>query len=144
MIDAATYTIERAICDKATAYAHATMAARGPRCNFLTKEEAAHPDYAACDNAMRGRVEQYELLTNPPERFVAYVSSDGASITTWAGDRLGSCWLGSGWSVNSYVSSRMYQVHATINGRTYTGRSAGRGMYASLRETAASKRARLG
>lgn len=41
------YERERAICDKAEAYARATMATRGPKCCYLTKEEAAHPDYAA-------------------------------------------------------------------------------------------------
>lgn len=142
MIDAATYALERAICDKAQAYARATMAARGPRCNFLTAEEAAHPDYAACDNAMRGRVEQYELLTNLPERFGAYVSSDGKNVTTWTGDILGSCYLGAGWKHRGFTAPRQYQATAWINGREFTGRTFGSGMFIGLRETAASKRKR--
>ena len=141
MIDAATYTIERAICDKAEAVMRELWPAWA-KGGVIPQAVCDHPDYKACDNAMRGRVEQYELLTNPPERFVAYVARDGISVTTWMGDRLGSCWLGSGWRVAGYVNSRMYQVHATIGGRTYTGRSPGRGMYVSLRETAASKRKR--
>lgn len=142
MIDAATYAAERAICDKAEAYARATMLRNGKQTCYLTAEEAKHPDYAACDNAMRGRVEQYELRTNTPERFGAYVSSDGKSFTTWTGDVLGSCYLGSGWRVNSYVGSRMYQATAWVNGREFTGRTFGAGMCVSLRETAASKRKR--
>jgi len=142
MIDAATYATERAICDKAHAYARATMATRGPRCNFLTAEETKHPDYAACDNAMRGRVEQYELLTTTPERFGAYVSSDGKHITTWTGDVLGTCYLGAGWRSRSWVDSRQYQATAWINGREFTGRTFGAGMYIGLRETASSARKR--
>jgi hypothetical protein len=142
MIDAATYAIERAMCDKARAYARATALRNGKQTNYLTAEEAQHPDYAACDNAMRGRVEQYELLTNTPERFGAYVSSDGKSIMTWTGDSLGSCHLGAGWRVRSFTGSRMFQATAWVNGREFTGRKFGPGMYVSLRETARSKRKR--
>ena len=142
MIDAQTYAIERAICDRAGAYARATMLRNGKPTNYLTAEEAKHPDYAACNNDMRGRVEQYELLTDTPERFAAYVASDGRSITTWTGDVLGSCYLGSGWRVRSYVGSRMYQAKAWVNGRQFTGRTFGAGTCITLRETAASKRKR--
>ncbi len=61
-------------------------------------------------------------------------------LTNWHGEILGTCYLGTGWRVNSYIGSRMYQVYATINGREYTGRSFGEGMSVVLRETAASKR----
>ena len=63
-------------------------------------------------------------------------------VTTWMGDVLGTCTLGTGWRVNSYVGSRMYQIHARIAGREYTGRGFGEGMAVVLRETAASKRKR--
>lgn len=142
MIDAATYATERAICDKAMAYARSTMLRNGKQTNYLTAEEAQHPDYAACSNEMRGRVEHYELLMNTPERFGAYVSSDGKSITTWTGDVIGTCYLGSGWRVRSFVGSRMYQATAWINGREFTGRTFGPGMFIGLRETAKSKRNR--
>lgn len=147
MIDAATYAIERAICDKAEVY-------RAGR-TVITAEEAKHPDYAACDNAMRGRVEQYELRTNPPETFVAYVGKakrngmgvdrivgQSYGLTTWMGDELGNATLGSSWRVNSYVGSRMYQIYAWMSGREYTGRGFGEGMAVVLRETAASRRKR--
>lgn len=38
-----------------------------------------------------------------------------------------------------YNTSRMYQVSARINGRDFTGRGKGPGMFVGLRETAASK-----
>lgn len=138
MLDAATYAIERAICGKANAYAKQFAQPNG--WTVISAEDAKHPDYAACDNAMRGRVEQYELLTNTPDRFGAYVSNDGLSVTTWTGDRLGSCYLGRGWRVHSYMGSRMYQATAWINGREFTGRTFGGGMLILLRETAASRR----
>jgi len=81
------YLAERAICDTAAAYAESTMAGRR---NYLTAEEAAAPVYAACSNEMRGRVEQYEILNNPPESLVAYIGADGVSVTVWTGLKLGS------------------------------------------------------
>lgn len=103
MIDAATYAIERAICDKAEAYARATMLRDGKQTNYLTAEEAKHPDYAACDNAMRGRVELFELHRDKPAAFSAYVV--GGKVTTWMGDVVGEITnrstLGKGWTWRS-------------------------------------------
>lgn len=151
MIDRETYLRERAICDKADAYwkAHATYARSGA--SSMSAKLADHPDLRACNNAMRGRVEQYELLTDTPERFVAYVGkllarTDSAyglghrDLTTWTGDVLGTVQLGCGWRVDSYIGSRMYQAYATVNGREFTGRTFGEGTSIVLRETAASKR----
>jgi hypothetical protein len=114
----------------------------------------AHPDYRAVDNGMRGRVAQYETLTNPPARLVAYVgrtlgdgmgvdkhgSTSRRDLTLWTGDAIGTCQLGRGWKVRSWIGSRMYQIHARIAGHEYTGRGFGEGMAVVLRETAASKR----
>lgn len=141
MLTASDYARERAIVDTADAYRSRVAPSR----TYLTAEEAAHPDYASCDNAMRGRVEQYEILADPPERFTAYVSSDEKRITTWTGGELGSLTLGLGWVVRSCFGSRMYQGEARIrasDGTTYvyTGRTFGGGMCISLRETAASRR----
>lgn len=142
MLTASDYVRERAVVDTADAYWRRVAPGR----SYLAAAESAHPDYAACDNAMRGRVEQYEILTDPPERFAAYVSSDGLKLTTWAGDYLGRVALGHGWRVNSYVAPRLYQVYAYVVGadgvrREYTGRGAGTGMIVNLRETAESRRA---
>jgi hypothetical protein len=138
------YINEAAICARAARYAESVMCEGGAsrKRNYLTEDEAAHPDYAACDNDMRGRVEFYELMRDKPEQFFAYVSSDGKNITTWTGLFLGTVSLGAGWHVNSYISNRMYQVTARVFGRTYTGRTMGAGMCANLRETAQSKRDR--
>lgn len=129
------YDRERAICDNADAYwrAHATFGRSG---SSLSAELAKHPDYAACDNAMRGRVQAFEIRRDMPERFTAYVSGDGTHITTWPGDVLGVCTLGRGWRVRSWIGSRMYQAYARVNGVLYTGRTFGGGMYINLRRCA--------
>lgn len=154
MIDAATYAIERAICDKAQAALEAGWPGHA-RGGAVPQAVCGHPDYKACDNAMRGRVEQYELRTNPPETFVAYVgkakrngmgvdriAGQSYSLTTWMGDELGNATLGSSWRVNSFIGSRMYQIYAWMSGREYTGRGFGEGCAVVLRETAASRHKR--
>lgn len=140
------YRKERAICDAAAAYAESIMRdgnTAGKRVrNYLTADEAAAPVYAACSNDMRGRVEQWELLSNPPERFAAYIGMDGRTLTVWTGLPLGRAHLTSSWRIDSYMSSTMGAYRVTMGGRQYHGRSAGAGMLISLRETAASKRNR--
>ena len=148
------YATERAICDRAQAYADSIMRPAGakPR-NYMTAEEALHPDYAACDNDMRGRVSQYETLTSPPDRLVAYMgqpdrqacnyeSAQPWPVTTWAGNRIGTATISAKWRVRSFMGSHMFQFYARIADREYTGRGFGEGMCVSLRETAASKRKR--
>jgi len=147
-VDAETYARESAAVDRA----ESTMRRLWPghaRGGAIPAEVTAHPDYLAVDNAMRGRVEQYELLHNTPDEFVAYVGGkvndfhyNTHELTTWTGDRIGTVRLGSGWRVNSYMGTRMYQAHATVNNRQFTGRTFGAGMAVVLRETAASKRKR--
>lgn len=51
------------------------------------------------------------------------------TVTDWHGNELGACVVTARWCTpRSWVSSHMLQVEATINGRVYTGRSAGDGM----------------
>lgn len=151
-----TYAIERAICDKAHAYGESIMAPQGKRVrNYLTAAEAAHPDYVACDNAMRGRVEQFEILRDLPETVFAYIGQPNRNgmgvdrilgqtypVTVWTGLPIGFATMGSQWRVNSHLGSHMAQFYARIGGREYTGRGFGSGMCIALRETAESKRAR--
>ena len=60
---------------------------------------------------------------------IGYLSDDMREIRTWHGDRLGVARVVRSWPMrHSWVSSRQYQVEATINGRTYTGRTMGAGM----------------
>lgn len=154
ILSAERYAIERAICDKAEAYRkRVAVQANGKPRNWLSADEARHPDYAACDNAMRGRVEQYELLTDPPARFAAYIGkplqeakpethnkyiSDNANrrwrITTWTGDVVGLAECVSTWRTpHSFVSSTMSAYRVTMAGKVYHGRGACEGMAINLR-----------
>lgn len=123
--------------------------------NYLTAKQAKHKTYAACDNAMRGRVEQYEILTDLPDVIFAYIGKancdgmgcDGTvgqtyQVTTFTGDSLGVATKGASWLIRSYIGNTMSQFYARIKGREYTGRGFGSGMCIRLKETAASKRAR--
>lgn len=137
------YEAARAICDKAQAYwkANATYSRGG--WSSLSKELSAHPDYAACTNAMRGHVEQFELLTNPPEKFSAYIGSDGRTLTVWTGTVIGDAQAGRSWPTGSrFCGTSLVSYECTMAGRHYHGRSQGPGMCINLRETAASKRKR--
>lgn len=68
---------------------------------------------------------------------IVYLAGTMKHVTNWRGERLGSCWVVSSWKTpRSYVSSRMFQIEATIYGITYTGRSAGAGMIARLKRKA--------
>jgi hypothetical protein len=58
------------------------------------------------------------------------------ALTNWAGERIGTCYLASGWRVNSYIGSHMHQIYATIDGVKYTGRGFGEGMSVKLRRCA--------
>ena len=149
------YATERAICDRATEVLRTLAPDVYKRGGAVPEAVTSHPDYLACDSAMQGRVGQFELLTDTPAAFVAYVGAylkdgmgvdrtygAGYALTVWTGDRIGRVTLGAGWRVNSYVGSRMYQAYATVNGREFTGRTFGEGMSVTLRETAASKRKR--
>ena len=153
-ISAEQYAIERAICDKAAEYIERAMCEGGDKRkrNYLTAEECRHPDYVACSNAMRGRVEQYELLSNPPETIFAYIGQPKGNglgcdrtvgqsypVTVWSGHVIGNATRGRGWR-QGYDT--FHQYYARIAGREYTGRSAGPGMWIKLRETAESKRRR--
>ena len=51
-------------------------------------------------------------------------------LTDWHGKQIGTYKITSSWKTpRSYVSSTMNQVEAVVDGITYTGRSAGIGMY---------------
>lgn len=54
-------------------------------------------------------------------------------LTSWTGEKIGTCAIGKGWRVNSYIGSRMYQIYATVKGVEYTGRGFGEGMAVVLR-----------
>lgn len=63
------------------------------------------------------------------DRAIAYLSPDMRRVTSWRGEDIGPAHVVSSWPIpHSWISSRQYQVEATINGRTYTGRTMGGGM----------------
>ena len=116
------YTTEKAICDKANTYwkAHATFSRGG--CSSMSKELSAHPDYAACDNDMRGRIEQYELSRDKPEAFTAYVASEGGFATVWTGLIIGHQVRVSATKRRGWQSGKVYRyTFKTIWGDTYAG-----------------------
>lgn len=134
MLSPEQYAIERAVCDKAEVYARATMATRGKGCDYLTADECRHPDYAPCNNEMRGRVEQFELNRDKPDRFTCYISSDEKSATVWTGDVIGRV-THKGRAIRPFGGyEKVYQFSVTtIWGDRYTGRGQGGGMCVNLR-----------
>lgn len=135
----ADYERDRAICDKAIAYAEQFRKPNG--WIVLTGEEAAHPDYAACDNAMIGRVERYELLRDMPDKFTAYLESgkpDGIgarlAVICWPGDPLGYAIVNSiGPRRSIMCGNRQRYGRAWINGKEYAWQGPGSGCYVRLR-----------
>lgn len=127
-----TYEAERAICDRANAYwkANATFSRNGG--STMSAELSSHPDYAACDNAMRGRVERFEIFRDRPDKIFAYLSSDCASVINWTGDLLGTVSMGRKYRSN--FGDWRYPFQTVIAGRKYSGIGyGGGGMYCRLR-----------
>lgn len=46
-----------------------------------------------------------------------------------ASKKIGWCKIVSKWKVNSWIGSHMFQIEATVDGKTYTGRGFGHGMF---------------
>lgn len=139
------YAVECAIRDRADAWFEARAVTAPDGWRGLSPKDATHPDYAACNNDMRGRLEQFEVLANPPRDLVAYLAKtqDGTlHVCTWTGHALGTARAVSSWRVQSCYGSTMSQYLVRIAGREYTGRGFGEGMCIRLRETAASARTR--
>jgi hypothetical protein len=127
------YQRERAICDKANEYwqANATHGRSG---------SSMSAELAACDNAMRGRVQQFEILRDLPEKFTAYLENDkpdnvGArlNVTCWPGDILGQAWVHTVGKRRSQFGDRQRYGRARIGGKLYAWQGPGAGMYAHFR-----------
>lgn len=75
----------------------------------------------------------------PSNEVIAYVGArlpdkpHRRALTDWHGNVIGECELTHAWRIKSYLSSHMYQIHATIDDRRYTGRGMGKGMVCRLR-----------
>ena len=75
------------------------------------------------------------------DRIVAYPAANGV-LQDWHGKAIGTWRAVSSWSTpRSYMSSRMYQIEARVDGVTYTGRGCGIGMMYSGRAKCAKARA---
>jgi hypothetical protein len=60
-----------------------------------------------------------------PDLLIAYLGENGV-LTDWNGRAIGTYKITHAWRTpNSHVSDKMFQVQATVQGRKYTGRSAG-------------------
>lgn len=86
-------------------------------------------------NDETGKVEQYRLREERPDKFSAYLSSDGKRVTTWTGDTLG------------YVmgiprrssDDRVTLFSFRMNGRDYHCRGSGYGMVCGCKAYKGSK-----
>lgn len=139
----ADYERERAIIDRASAYAEKVMreGRETRQRNWLSKDEAAAPEYAACNNAMRGRVEQFEILRDLPERFSAYLEygvADGIAtrlnVQTWQGDKLGIATVSSVGRPHWRFGHQQRYSRAIIGGKEYSWQGQGAGMVAHFRK----------
>ena len=116
------YLTERHICRVADSYWRDNASFDKSGVSSMSKELAAHPDYAACSNEMRGRVEQYELNRDKPERFTAYVSSQGEACTVWTGLMIGRTTHAKLTKRHSAWMGKVYHyTFETIWGQTYAG-----------------------
>jgi hypothetical protein len=122
------YQLERRLVDLDSEWSEQF---RQPNGWTVIPADAQRPDaIAMVDNDMRGRVEQFELLNEAPERFTAYIGSDGRSVTVWTGLKLGTAWTTSSWRGPN--GTKLFAYRAKIAGREYYGRSQGSGMYINL------------
>ena len=100
-------------------------------CSYPAAEGKARPDYVSNDE--RGLVEEYEWLTDPPDRYFAYPASNDMTITNWTGIVLGAVtYRGDHWRSNFGDWRRSIRMRGT-NGRDYAGIIYG--TYARLRAT---------
>lgn len=95
-----------------------------------------------CTITHEGRTFEAGAAAYDGQRIVAYVGKplgDGMgcdrsgptsqrALTDWHGRQIGTIMLGKGWRIRSYLSDRMYQGYARVNGVTYTGRTLGEGL----------------
>lgn len=65
---------------------------------------------------------------------IGYMSSDMKRIQTWRREHItDNVKITSSWRVRSFISDKQYQIRALINGRWFTGRTAGGGMIIRLK-----------
>lgn len=103
------------------------------------------PPGLGVSNEDRSKVELYDFVHNPPEKYFVYVRHDAksarqAEATTWMGELLGCAMLGYEWRDN-FGGTRRSIEFAGVNGFQYVGTYyTSSGDYARVRMTAQSKR----
>ena len=70
---------------------------------------------------MLTQVEVYEFVTNPPDRYFAYVNLDKRIITTWTGDKLGDITFRSAPHTSNMGDVRVNIRVKAVNGLNYAG-----------------------
>lgn len=91
------------------------------------KPEEKPADIPDVTNDERSKVEVYEFVNTPPDRYFLYVKAlagthSGARgvATTWTGDKLGDITFGTTWKDN-FGGTRVSIRVSAIDGRTYAG-----------------------
>lgn len=117
------YLRDKAIVDRANAYwqSHATFARNG--WSSMSADLASHPDWAACDNGTRGRVESFELARDKPDRFAAYVTNK-PDVALWPGNVIGTITYRGHWNTSGFGHSTKWRqvVFRSAWGMEYHGR----------------------
>lgn len=100
------------------------------------RDPETHPlPFPDVGNDETGKVEQYRLREEKPDRFGAYLSSDGKRVTTWTGDTLGYV-MG---TVNEPRFATRVSFSFRMAGRDYYAQGGGRGMYCGCKAYKGSK-----
>ena len=93
---------------------------------WLGKRRSYHPSELPSTinpptNEERSKVELFDWMTDPPERYFAYPSEDWTHVVNWTGELLGKIiWAGREWRSNMGDKRTPIRVSGS-NGRLYSG-----------------------
>jgi hypothetical protein len=131
-IDESTYREERRLCDLDQEWSRQFIQPNG--WTVIPADAKRPAEIAGVDNDMRGRVEQYELLNEKPDRVFCYVrvkpnegtagrsaifAGQELTLTVWTGLEIGRGRIFRVWTDN--FGGRRAAFRATIGGRKYSG-----------------------
>ena len=91
--------------------------------NWLSPEEQAMLEKQigfTVTNEQRARVEVYDFVNDPPDKYTAYINKESMCMTTWTGESLGIVSFGKRFGSN-FGDTRQHITVTAINGRTYYG-----------------------
>lgn len=81
---------------------------------------ATMPYASEVNNEMRSKIEVWEFLNNPPDKYFLYIDEKENKAITWMGDILGSVTFGTAYKCN-FGDTRQHITISAINGKTYHG-----------------------